>query len=190
MKLQVKSQLPHIEKGGILDDCGPSSVAAAASWVHKYEKDFSALDGIEAANESGRVDKDGVSDGGTNLSQLAKYSKKLDCDARYPSDWVDVVNSAKKGHAIIVNVQAPAGYPETAMAVNAFAKKLKSKKMTWGHMVCVAYHEAVGWQLSDPTQSGKGKEKFAAIISEADFKAIASSKGDAPYKRCLIVRKG
>lgn len=189
MKIYVRSQLPYIEKGGILDDCGPSSLAAAASWAHKYDKDFTAGEGIEAANETGRVDKDGVSDGGTNLSQLAKAAKKLDCDARYPSDWVDVINSAKKGHAIIVNVEAPKGYPETALAINAFAKKLKGKKMTWGHMICVVFHEAVGWQMADPTQTGKGKEKFGAIISEADFKAIASSKGDAPYKRCLIVRK-
>jgi hypothetical protein len=33
MKIYVRSQLPYIEKGGILDDCGPSSLAAAASWA-------------------------------------------------------------------------------------------------------------------------------------------------------------
>jgi hypothetical protein len=27
------------------------------------------------------------------------------------------------------------------------------------------------------------------VISESEFRAIASSKGDAPFKRCLIVRK-
>ena len=47
MKLRVKSQLDHIEKGGILDDCGPSSVSALVAWASAYEVDPSAGDGIE-----------------------------------------------------------------------------------------------------------------------------------------------
>jgi hypothetical protein len=34
--------------------------------------------------------------------------------------------------------------------------------------------------------SGKGKEAYAVPVSLADLKQIASSKGDAPHKRCLI----
>jgi len=188
MKLRVKSQLPHIEKGQILDDCGPSSAAAAASWAHGYNKDFTALDGIKAAADAGREDKDGRPDG-TSLSDLAKTVKRMGCQAGYPADWANVILAGKRGKAIIVNVQAPIGYPSHALQVNAFAKKLKISGMTWGHMVCVAYHPEVGWQLADPTMKGKGKEKFGVVISESEFRAIAESKGEAPFKRCLIVRK-
>jgi len=188
MKLRVKSQLPHIEKGQILDDCGPSSAAAAASWAHRYEKDFTALDGIKAAADAGRDDKDGRADG-TNFPDLAKAVKRMGCEAGYPADWSNVLIAGQNGKAIIVNVQAPIGYPTHALQVNAFAKKLKISGMTWGHMVCVAYHPEVGWQLADPTMTGKGKEKFGVVISESEFRVIAASKGDAPFKRCLIVRK-
>lgn len=188
MKLLVKSQLKHIEKGLILDDCGPSSAAAAASWVNKYEKDFSAADGIAAAADAGREDKDGRPDG-TNFPLLAKAVCRMSADAGYPMDWNNVLLAGKSGKAIIVNVQAPIGYPTHAIEANAFAKKLKKSGMSWGHMVCVAYHPEVGWQLADPTMTGKGKEKFGVVISESEFRAIAASKGDAPFKRCLIVRK-
>lgn len=188
MKLQVKSQLPHIEKGLILDDCGPSSAAAAASWVHEYKKDFTALDGIKAAAKAGRVDKDGRADG-TNFPDLVKALKHLECEAGYPADWSNVLMAGKNGRALIVNVQAPIGYPAHAIDANAFAKKLKKSGMSWGHMVCVSFHPEVGWQLADPTMTGKGKEKFGVVISESEFRAIAASKGDAPFKRCLIVRK-
>lgn len=188
MKLQIKSQLKHIEKGLILDDCGPASAAAAASWVHKYEKDFTALDGINAAADAGREDKDGRPDG-TNFPLLAKALRRLDCEAGYPMDWNNILLAGKSGKAVIVNVQAPINYPTHAIEANAFAKKLKKSGMSWGHMVCVAYHPEVGWQLADPTMTGKGKEKFGVVISESEFRGIAASKGDAPFKRCLIVRK-
>ena len=188
MKLLVKSQLKHIEKGLILDDCGPSSAAAAASWVHEYKRDFTALDGINAAADAGRVDKDGRPDG-TSLPDLAKAVKRMGCEAGYPADWSNVLMAGKNGKAIIVNVQAPIGYPAHAIEANAFAKKLKKSGMSWGHMVCVAYHPEVGWQLADPTMTGKGKEKFGVVISESEFREIAASKGEAPFKRCLIVRK-
>jgi hypothetical protein len=47
----------------------------------------------------------------------------------------------------------------------------------------------VGFQFAAPTFSGKGKEKFAVVVTEAELKSIASSKGDAPFKRCIIVKK-
>jgi hypothetical protein len=56
---------------------------------------------------------------------------------------------------------------------------------TYGHMTCAA-----GWedkaQWADPTMTGKGKEEYAVVVSIADLRAIASSKGVAPHKRCLI----
>jgi len=78
MKFKVKSQLDHVEKGGILDDCGPSSTAAAVAWASKYVVDPSAGDGIKAkAKATGFVEKEGVSDNGTSLGDLIKTAKEL-----------------------------------------------------------------------------------------------------------------
>ena len=84
MKFKVKSQLDHEEKGGILDDCGPSSVAAAVSWVFQYEagKDFSAAQGIAAKEKAtGHKDKQGVSDNGSSLGDLMKAARVLGAGA-------------------------------------------------------------------------------------------------------------
>ena len=93
---KVKSQLDHEEKGGILDDCGPSSVAAAVSWAFKYTKDFSAADGIAAKEKAtGHKDKQGVSDNGSSLGDLIKSARVLGAEARFAKSWEDVVNSAE-----------------------------------------------------------------------------------------------
>jgi hypothetical protein len=199
MQLRIKSQLPYVEKGGILDDCGPCSTAAAVSWALGYAQDFTGLDGIKAKEKAtGYVDKQGVSDNGSNLSQLAKTAKVLGGEGRYAKNWDDVLSAGKKGAAIIINVQAPKGYPVQALSswnkkwADYWGKKdPKVVREGYGHMTCAAYDKDLGWQFADPTFSGKGKEEFAALISEADLKAIASGKGDkaGPHVRCLIVTK-
>jgi hypothetical protein len=188
MKLKIRSQLPHEEKGGVLDDCGPSSTACAVSWVLK--KDVTAAEGIAAkAKATGFTEKQGVSDNGSSLSELAKTAKVLGADARYAKDWQDVVDALKRGHAVVINVEAPKGYPP--QAVSAWHKRFAKRhpKETYGHMTCAAWTAEEGFQFADPTFTGKGKEKFAVIITEQELKAIASSKGDAPASRCLIVKK-
>lgn len=199
MKLKIKSQLPYVEKGGILDDCGPCSVAAAVSWVNGYAPEFTGMDGIKAKEKAtGIVDQQGVSDNGSSLPQLAKAAKVLGADSRYAKNWDDVLAAGKKGHAVIINVQAPKGYP--IQAISSWNKKFaeywgkkdpKVVKAGYGHMTCAAWHKDLGWQFADPTFSGKGKEEFAALITEEDLKSIASSKGDksGPHVRCLIVMK-
>jgi hypothetical protein len=187
-KLKIRSQLDHVEKGGILDDCGPSSAACAASWV--LEKEITAAQGIKAkAKATGFTEKEGVSDNGSSLWELIKTCKELGANARYPRDWDDCVASAKKGAALIINVDAAKNYPP--QAISAWHKRYvgRHKGATYGHMVAAAYDEELGWQFADPTFSGKGKETFAVIITEKDLKAIASSKGDAPFKRVIIVKK-
>jgi hypothetical protein len=187
-KLKIRSQLDHVEKGGILDDCGPSSAACAASWV--LEKEITAAQGIKAkAKATGFTEKEGVSDNGSSLWELIKTCKELGANARYPRDWDDCVASAKKGAALIINVDAAKNYPP--QAISAWHKRYvgRHKGATYGHMVAAAYDEELGWQFADPTFRGKGKETFAVIITEKDLKAIASSKGDAPFKRVIIVKK-
>lgn len=204
MKLRVKSQLDHEEKGGILDDCGPSSTAAAVSWAFKYEKDFSAADGIKAKEKAtGHIDKQGVSDNGSSLGDLVKTAKVLGANARFAADWTDVVNSAKKGAGLLVWVQQPIGYP-AGVEISAWhagwakywAKKDKTKIAAgYGHMTAAAWDPEEGWMWACPTRSGKGKEQFAVNVTEAQLKAIADSKrvsgvhNAPPAKHVIIVEK-
>lgn len=197
MKYRVKSQLPHVEKGGILDDCGPSSVSAAVSWAAKYNPDFTAADGIRAKFEvTGQVDKQGVSDNGSTLPQLIKTAQRLGAKARYAKSWEDVVTAAKAGAGIGVHVQQPIGYPD-GQEVSAWHEGWKKwwrktdpahLRKGYGHMTSAGYDTEEGvWYWACPTRSGKGAEAYGVKITEAALKQIASSKGDAPHKRCIII---
>jgi hypothetical protein len=186
LKFKVKSQLDHEEKGGILDDCGPSSIAACVSWAFKYAagKDFSAADGIKAkAKATGQVDKQGVSDNGSSLAQLILTAKQLGATARWAKDWNDVINSAKAGAAIGVWVEQPFGYPKDLEVSEWHAKwqrwwwvKQKQPTRTYGHMTAAVWDKDLGWQWACPTRSGKGKEEFGVLISEATLLKLADSK--------------
>jgi hypothetical protein len=182
---KVKSQLDHEEKGGILDDCGPSSVAAAVSWAFKYTKDFSAADGIAAKEKAtGHKDKQGVSDNGSSLGDLIKSARVLGAEARFAKSWDDVVKSAKAGAGLIVWVQQPIGYPAGLQVSNwhskwaaYWSKKDNSHiKAGYGHMTAAAYDPELGWQWACPTRSGKGKEQFGVIVTEEQLQQIADSK--------------
>ncbi len=68
MKMRIKSQLysdaeAQKKVGAILDDCGPSSAAAAVAYVNNYAPDLQASDGVAAkARATGFTEKQGVSD--------------------------------------------------------------------------------------------------------------------------------
>jgi hypothetical protein len=202
MKYKVKSQLDYIEKGGILDDCGPSSVAAAVAWAAKYQFDPSAGDGIKAKfKATGQVDKDGVSDNGSSLPQLIATAKVLGATARYAKSWQDVVDSGKRGAGIGVWVQQPIGYP-AGQEVSAWhvkwAKYWSKKdpshvKAGYGHMTSAGWDPEEGWQWCCPTRSGKGAEEFAVKVTEEQLRAIADSKRVSKsdslpdYKHCIII---
>lgn len=184
-QFRVKSQLDHEEKGGILDDCGPSSTAAAVSWAFKYTKDFSAADGIAAKEKAtGHKDVQGVSDNGSSLGDLIKTAKVLGANARFAKSWDDVVTSAKAGAGLIVWVQQPIGYP-AGLEVSEWHRKwaaywtkkdITHVKDGYGHMTAASYDPEIGWQWACPTRSGKGKEQFAVRVTEEQLKAIADSK--------------
>lgn len=202
MRLKVKSQLDYIEKGGILDDCGPSSLAAGVSWASGYTHDFSAGDGIEWKKKvTHQKDVDGVSDNGSSLAQLVQVANAMGAHARYPKSWEDVVASAQHGAAIGVWVQQPIGYPKglevsewhTKWAKYWAKKDPKHVKEGYGHMTMAAWDEEFGWQWACPTRSGKGKEQFGVQVTEEQLKMIADSKrvsGShvAPaFKHCIII---
>ena len=189
MKLKIRSQLPHVEKGGVLDDCGPSSAACAASWV--LSKDITAKQGIDAKKKAtGRPDLPGVADNATSMAEIIKIVKELGANGRWARDWQDVIDSLRNGAAIVINVDAAKNYPP--QAISAWHKRYVGRhpRATYGHMVAAAWTAELGFQFADPTFTGVGKEKFAVIVSEKELKAIASSKGDAPAARCIIVKRG
>jgi hypothetical protein len=205
MKFRVKSQLESDAeaKKGILDDCGPSSMAACVSWVFKYTpgKDFSAADGVAAkAKATGKVEKQGVSDNGSSLGDLIKTARVLGAEARWAKDWNDVINSAKAGAAIGVWVEQPAGYPANLEVSEWHDKwkrwwwvKQKQPKRTYGHMTAAVYDPIDGWQWICPTRSGKGKEQFGVKIDEkillilADSKRVSKKHVAPAFKHVIIV---
>ena len=201
MKLRVKSQLDHIEKGGILDDCGPSSVSALVAWASAYEVDPSAADGIAMKKKiTGQKDVDGISDNGSSLAQLIKVANGFGAKARWAKSWEDVVSAAKNGAGIGVWVEQPAGYPE-GQEVSAWHEKwkrwwwIKQKQpsRTYGHMTAAAWDPVEGFMWACPTRSGKGAEAFGVKISEANLRKIADSKRVSgktktpDYKHTIIV---
>lgn len=202
MRLRVKSQLDHIEKGGILDDCGPSSVSALVAWASGYTVDPTAADGITMkARITGQIDRDGVSDNGSNLSQLMEVARGFGAKARWAKSWDDVVASAKRGAAIGIHVQQPVGYAD-GQQVSAWhvkwgkwwAKRDKAHlRAGYGHMVAAAWDPVEGFMWACPTRSGKGSEAFGLNISEADLRKIADSKRVAgkdklpEYRHTIIV---
>ena len=208
MKFKVKSQLDHVEKGGILDDCGPSSVAAAVAWASKYKVDPSAGDGIKAKTKAtGKIDKQGVSDNGSSLADLIKTARVMGATARWAKSWDDVVASATRGAGIVVWVQQPVGYP-VGLEISEWHKRWekwwgpkggggkkdpKHIKLGYGHMTAAGWDPVEGWQWACPTRSGKGKEKFAVKVTEAQLKEIADSKRVArkskglPHKHVIII---
>lgn len=202
MKLRVKSQLDHIEKSGILDDCGPSTVAALVAWASAYTVDPSAADGITMkARITGQIDRDGVSDNGSNLKQMIEVARAFGAKARWAKSWDDVVASAKRGAAIGLHVQQPIGYP-AGLKISAWhdrwvkwwTKKDKSRiRRGYGHAVAAAWDPVEGWMLACPTRSGKGSEAYGVALSEADVRAIADSKRVAgrdklaEYRHAIII---
>jgi hypothetical protein len=196
MRYKVKSQLysdAEAIKQGILDDCGPSSMAAAVSWVFKYTPghDFSASDGVAAkAKATGKVEKQGVSDNGSSLGDLIKTARVLGAEARFAKSWEDVVASAKAGSALGVWVQQPVGFPpEVEISAwhrkwakwwgkggGGYKKDPKHLGKGYGHMTSAAWCEDHGWQWACPTREGKGAEEFGVQVTEAQLKAIADSK--------------
>lgn len=196
-KFQVKSQLDHMEKGGVLDDCGPSSAAAALSYASNYQLNLSAADGIKAKQAAtGQVDRDGVSDNGSSLGDLIKTVKQLGGKARYADSWDDVVESAKAGAGLIIHVQQPIEYPagveiskwHTTWASYWAKKDKKILDAGYGHMTAGGWDPVEGWQWACPTRSGKGKEQFAVKVTEDQLRQIAASKPGPAFKHVVIVR--
>ena len=203
VKYKVKSQIGTDAESlkGILDDCGPSSMAAAVAWASGYLLDPTATEGVKAKEKAtGRKEKQGVSDNGSNLPDLIQTAKVLGANARYADSWEDVVREARKGAAIGIWVQQPIGYDDVAISAWHDGWKRWWKKTDpahlkggYGHMTSAGWDPVEGWQWACPTRTGKGKEEFAVKVTEDQIKKIADSKrvagkDKAPaHKHCIII---
>jgi hypothetical protein len=212
MRYQIKSQLYSDAeaqlKGAkqILDDCTWSSCAAAVSFASGYVKNYSAADGVAAMKlVTGRKDVQGKSDNGGSLAEAVKVIAHLGGKARYAKSWDDAITAGKAPNtALMVWVQQAVGYPPE-VKISAWhdrwhkwwSKHAPEKiKNGYGHMCSAGYGEVNGvmtWQFACPTRDEKvAAEKYAAPVTEAQLRQIASSKVKAgklkaEYKAILIV---
>lgn len=192
-KLKIVTQTDNIEgkktkevSDNWMDDCAWATLACAAN--HLTGSKFTSFDGVEWGEKVGRKDRDGLPDP-TSLAQLVKAGPIAGLKVTYAKDWATVVSAIKGGAVVLINVEQARGYPN--IVLSAWHKRLIKRKgaaHTYGHMTCAAMVDGV-LQWADPTMTGTGAEEFAVPVTWAELRQIASSKGDAPHKRCLIAKK-
>ena len=186
--LKIVTQTDSIETGkpGVqdnwMDDCAWSTLACAVN--HLTDSNMKTKEAVTIGESVGRKDRNGLPDP-TSLAQLVAGAKKAGIVARYPKSWDDVLKSMAAGAVIGINVEQAKNYPPVQMSDWHRKHQVRKPGATYGHMTCASQHEK-GAQWADPTMSGKGKEAYAIPVTLDQLKQIASSKGDAPHKRCLI----
>ena len=193
MPLQVRSQLPYAEKGGVIDDCGPASLAIAIDYVNKYTTTTTVERAIEAAKKAGRVDVKGEGNG-TTFAQLKKAGLVLDRTLRYtsPSTWTAVAKACAKGAALIVCSNPPYAIPKRVWSGWALARAKRGDNSSYGHYFVFAYEEGT-WLYADPTQKdgqvGKRitEDEARTIAHWGSGGATKSRQLDAPY--ALLVHR-
>jgi len=186
--LKIVTQTDNIETGkpGVqdnwMDDCAWATLACAVN--HLTGSNLATKQAIAIGESVGRKDRDGFPDP-TSLAQLVAGAAKAGIVARYAKSWDDVLKSMAAGAVIGINVDQAKNYPPVRMSDWHRKREERKPGKPYGHMTCASQY-GDGAQWADPTMSGKGKEAYAVPVSLADLKQIASSKGDAPHKRCLI----
>jgi hypothetical protein len=87
--LKVFSQLPYAEKNGLIDDCGPSALAAGIYYSSNGAQNPGVDGAISAAAKAGRKDTNGKSEG-TTFVQIVKAATFLKQLCRDPGDSVQI----------------------------------------------------------------------------------------------------
>ncbi len=169
-----------------MDDCAWATLACAANYLTGSK--MTSKDAIAVGETVGRHDRDGLPDP-TSLAQLVAGAKKVGMVARYAKSWDDVLKSIKAGAVIGINVEQAKNYPPVTMSKWHRDREKRKPGKPYGHMTCAALYGEGRAQWADPTMSGKGAEEYAVPVTFEELKQIASSKGDAPHKRCLIFTK-
>lgn len=176
MSLIVRSQLGLAERLGVkaMDDCGPASLATAATYLGI---DTATKQAHKACAQAGRVDTPTGAEG-TSARQLVDAAKVLGLKARVAYDWSEVSNQVKNGAALILNIQA---------SQKAVDEPLRSKWQrdywrkhplaTYGHWVVLA-HNGTGWLYACPTMQ-EGKPGREATTDQV--RTLRDSKGEAGF---------
>jgi hypothetical protein len=171
MKLKVFSQLPYAEKGGRIDDCGPSALAAAI-YHSSGGAENPKVDGtIAAAAKAGRVDKEGSSEG-TTFEQIVKAAKFLGATLTIAPTWAKAVAEMKNGKAVCVAFRAAIATPPNAISAWQRGSMKRHPGHTYAHYATLAIVDGQ-FVFADPTMSGKGAEEFGVVITEAEAKMLA-----------------
>lgn len=187
MTMIVRSQLGLVERlTGTIDDCGPASIATAATALGI---DTSTKQAWRAAKSIGRVDTPTGSEG-TSARQVVDTCKALGLKARVEYQWADAAEEVRLGAMLILNIQAGSWLP--AHLRSAWQVKFWKKRPTetYGHWVVLA-HDGVGWLYACPTMK-EGEPARRVVLSEV--KALRDSKGVAGYPTppamIVVKRKG
>lgn len=168
-----------------MDDCAWATLSCAANYLTGSK--MTSKDAIAIGETVGRHDRDGLPDP-TSLAQLVKAAPKVGLIARYAKSWNDVLKAMAAGAVIGINVEQAKNYPKVYLSKWHRDREKRKPGKPYGHMTCAAtYTDRAQWAC--PTMTGVGAEEFAVPVTLADLKQIASSKGDAPHKRCLIFTK-
>lgn len=169
--LKVFSQLPFAEKGGRLDDCGPSALAAAIFYASKGTVNPGVKAVIDATAKAGRVDKNGTSEG-TTFAQITKAAALLGAQMSVAPTWAAAVTAMKQGKAVCVAFRAPVAAPQSTWSAAQKASLKRRPKHSYGHFATLAIADGA-FVFADPMMSGKGAEEFGKVITEAEAKTIA-----------------
>ena len=188
--LKIVTQTDSIEGKGTktvadnwMDDCAWATLACAANFL--TGSSLKSADAIAIGEKVGRKDRDGLPDP-TSLAQLVKGAPLAGMVARYAKSWDDVLKAMKAGAVIGINVEQAKNYPPVTMSKWHRDREKRKPNTPYGHMTCAALYGNNRAQWADPTMSGKRDEEYAVVVTFEELKQIASSKGDAPHKRCLI----
>ncbi len=188
MSLIVRSQLGLAERLGVkaMDDCGPASLATAATHLALLT---STRQAHKACEQAGRVDTPTGAEG-TSARQLVDAARLLGLKARVVYDWSEVSNKVKGGAVLILNIQASQRSVDEPLRSKWQRDYWKKQPLaTYGHWVVLA-HDGVSWQYACPTmQEGKP----GRLATAAQVRTLRDSKGEAgfptPPAMVLVHRK-
>lgn len=176
VSLVVRSQLGLAERLGVLamDDCGPASLATAATALGL---NTSTKQGHKACEQAGRVDTPTGAEG-TSAAQVRDAAKILGLKARIVYDWSAVSNQVKSGAMLILNIQASQrSVPDSLRSAWQRKDWAKRPLNSYGHWVVLAYENG-SWAYACPTML---EGKPGRIATPAEVKTLRDSKGDAGF---------
>lgn len=175
-KVIVRSQLGLAERLGVkaMDDCGPASLATAATALGI---DTSTKQAHSACAAAGRVDTPTGAEG-TSAKQLRDAAKILNLKARIVYDWSDASNSVKGGKILILNIQASQKVVPDHLRSKWQRDYWKKQPLaTYGHWIVLA-HDGIDWLYACPTMR-EGNEARRATPDEV--RVLRDSKGNAGF---------